>query len=51
MKISKTGIIIIYQINTIDSPTRQQAILDAIIILDDMAFLDSGTIDIPGWIS
>ena len=51
MKISKTGIIIIYQINTIDLPTRQQAILDAIIILDDMAFLDSGTIDIPGWIS
>ena len=37
--------------NTIDLPTRQLSILDPIIILDDMAFLDSGTIAIPACVS
>ena len=37
----------ILTINTIHSPTRQHAILDPIIIPDDMPFLDSGTIDVP----
>ena len=33
-------------INTINSSTRQHAILDPVIISDDMPFLDSGTIDV-----
>ena len=39
-------------INTvINSPTRKPAILDPVIIPDDMPFLDSGTIDVPDNIS
>ena len=38
-------------INTTNSPTRKHAILDPIIIPDDMPFLDSGTIDVPDNIS
>ena len=35
----------------INSPTRLHALLDPIIIPDDISFLDSGVIDIPGNIS
>ena len=38
-------------INTVISPTRQQALLDPIIVPDDVSYLDSGTIDIPEYIS
>ena len=38
-------------VNIINSPTRQHALLDPIIIPDDISFLDSGVIDIPGNIS
>ena len=38
-------------INTINSQTRQQAILDLIIIPDDMLFLNSGTSDNPDNVS
>ncbi|MCG8048002.1 MAG: endonuclease/exonuclease/phosphatase family protein [Candidatus Thiodiazotropha taylori] len=37
--------------NVISTPTRLQALLDPIIIPDDMPYLDSGTIDIPQDIS
>ena len=37
-------------INTVISPTRQQALLDPIIVPDDVSYLDSGTIDIPEYI-
>ena len=33
--------------NVITEPTRQQAILDPIIIIEDLPFLDSGTLDVP----
>ena len=38
-------------VNIINSPTRQHALLDPVIIPDDISFLDSGVIDIPGNIS
>ena len=38
-------------VNTVTSPTRQQALLDPIIIPDDVSYLDSGIIDIPADIS
>ena len=38
-------------INVITEPTRQQAILDPIIITEDLPFLDSGTLDVPDNIS
>ena len=37
--------------NSISDPTRQHAILDPIIIPEDLPFLDSGTISIPSEIS
>ena len=37
--------------NVVNEPTRQQAILDPIIISDDLPFLDSGTITTPSTIS
>ena len=37
--------------NVITEPTRQQAILDPIIITEDLPFLDSGTLDVPDNIS
>ncbi|MCG7879943.1 MAG: reverse transcriptase domain-containing protein [Candidatus Thiodiazotropha endolucinida] len=37
--------------NTVTVATRQSALLDPIIIFDDMQFLDSGTIDTPSDIS
>ncbi|MCU7958324.1 MAG: endonuclease/exonuclease/phosphatase family protein, partial [gamma proteobacterium symbiont of Bathyaustriella thionipta] len=37
--------------NVITAPTRQQAILDPVIIPEDFPFLDSGTLDIPNTIS
>ena len=37
--------------NVITEPTRQQAILDPIIITEDLSFLDSGTLDVPDNIS
>ena len=33
--------------NVIRKPTRQQAILDPIIIPEDLPFLDSGSLDVP----
>ena len=37
--------------NVINEPTRQQAILDPIIITEDLPFLDAGTIGVPNNIS
>ena len=37
--------------NTIEDSTRQQALLDPIIVPDDMLYLDSGTIETPPSIS
>ena len=37
--------------NSITDPTRQHAILDPIIIPEDLPFLDSGTISIPSKMS
>ena len=37
--------------NSISDPTKQHAILDPIIIPEDLPFLDSGTISIPSEIS
>ena len=37
--------------NVINEPTRQQALLDPIIIPDDLPFLDCGTITVPANIS
>ena len=37
--------------NSISNPTRQHAILDPIIIPEDLPFLDSGTISIPSEVS
>ena len=37
--------------NVITEPTRQQAILDLIIIPEDLPFLDSGSLDVPDNIS
>ena len=37
--------------NVITEPTRQQAILDPIIITENLPFLDSGTLDVPDNIS
>ena len=37
--------------NVINEPTRQQALLDPIIIPEDLPFLDSGTIAVPANIS
>ena len=37
--------------NVITKPTRQQAILDPIIITEDLPFLDSGTLDVSDNIS
>ena len=37
--------------NAITETTRQQVILDPIIIREDLPFLDSGSLDVPGSIS
>ena len=38
-------------INVINDPTRQQALLDSIIIPDDLEYCDSGTLAIPVHVS
>ena len=47
----KDVLIINSMTNVITEPTRQQAILDPIIITEDLPFLDSGSLDVPDNIS
>ena len=47
----KDVLLINSMMNVITEPTRQQAILDPIIIPEDLPFLDSGSLDVPDSIS